>query len=118
MKEQLITILESFGYPVYLQGALASPAAYPESFFTFWVFAAPEDAFYDNEANRCVWGFWVYFYSTDPVTVLEKSEQARQQLKQNGFTPDGKPVDLAVDVPGYTGMMFTVYKSEEYRNEA
>ena len=114
MKEQLITLLETFGFPVFLQGSLASPEAYPESFFTFWVFSAPEGAFYDNDANRCVWGFWVYFYSTDPVQVLEISEAARQLLKANGFTPDGKPTDLPVDVPEYTGAMFTVYKSEEY----
>lgn len=114
MKERLITLLETFGFPVFLQGSIASPEEYPESFFTFWVFSAPEEAFYDNEPNRCVWGFWVYFYSTDPVQVLEISEQARQLLKRNGFTPDGKPTDLPVDAPEYTGAMFTVYKSEEY----
>ena len=117
MKEQLIALLETFGFPVYLQGSLASPGDYPESFFTFWVFSAPEGAFYDNEPNRCVWGFWVYFYSTDPQTVLEKSEEARQLLTQHGFTPDGKPTDLPVDAPEYTGAMFTVYKIENYEQE-
>ena len=114
MKEHLIMLLESFGYPVYLQGSLAAPADYPDSFFTFWVFSAPEEAFYDNDANRCVWGFWVYFYSTDPVLVQEKSEQARQLLKRNGFVTEGKPADLAVDVPTHTGAMFTAYGAEEY----
>ena len=114
MKEQLISLLESFGFPVYLQGSLASVGDYPESFFTFWVFSAPEGAFYDNDANRCVWGFWVYFYSTDPELVQRVPEQARQLLKQNGFTPDGKAVDLQTDAPDHTGAMFTVYKAEEY----
>lgn len=115
MKEQLIALLESLGFPVFLQGSLTSPEDYPESFFTFWLFSAPEGAFYDDEANRCVWGFWVYFYSTDPALVAQKSEEARQLLKGGGFIIDGKPVDLAVDVPEYTGAMFTAYKAEEYR---
>lgn len=117
MKEQLITLLETFGFPVYLQGSLASPEAYPDSFFTFWVHSAPEGAFYDNQPNRCVWGFWVYFYSTDPALVMEKSEQARQLLKRSGFITEGKPTDLAVDVPTHTGAMFTVYAIENYEEE-
>lgn len=117
MKEQLITLLETFGFPVYLQGSLAAPADYPDSFFTFWVFSAPEGAFYDNDANRCVWGFWVYFYSTDPLLVQEQSEQARQLLKRSGFVPEGKPTDVTVDVPTHTGAMFTVYGIEQYEEE-
>ena len=117
MKEQLIPLLESFGYPVYLQGSLASVGDYPESFFTFWNFSAPESAFYDNDANRCVWGFWVYFYSTDPAQVNTLPEQARQLLKQNGFIPEGKPADLTTDAPDHTGAMFTVYKIENYEEE-
>jgi hypothetical protein len=114
VKADLIAILEELGYPVFLQGTLQSEEDYPESFFTFWNYSTPEACFYDNDANTAVWGFWVYFYSTDPTLVLEKSEAARQLLKANGFTPDGKPTDLPVDVPEYTGAMFTVYKSEEY----
>lgn len=117
MKEQLIALLETFGYPVYLQGSLASVGDYPESFFTFWNFSAPESAFYDNDANRCVRGFWVYFYSTDPQLVADQPEQARRLLKQNGFIPDGKPVDLTTDAPEHTGAMFTVYKIENYEQE-
>ena len=117
MKEQLITLLESFGYPVFLQGSLASPEDYPEAFFTFWNFSAPENMAYDNAVNRCVWGYWVYFYSTDPVQVNTLPEQARQLLKANGFTPDGRPHDLAADAPDYTGAMFTVYGIEYYEQE-
>lgn len=117
MKQQLITLLETFGYPVFLQGSLAGTEEYPDSFFTFWNFSAPEGAFYDNDANRCVWGFWVYFYSTDPLRVLDVSEQARQLLKRNGFVPEGKPTDLATDAPDHTGAMFTIYGIENYRQE-
>lgn len=114
MKEQLITLLETFGFPVFLQGSLASPGDYPESFFTFWLFSAPEESFYSGNPLRCVWGFWVYFYSTDPVQVCEQSEAARQLLKQNGYITEGKPTDVPVDVPTHTGMFFIAYKPEEY----
>lgn len=117
MKETLISLLESFGLPVILQGTLASPADYPDDFFTFWNFANPEGEHYDNEANRCVWGFWVYFYSKDPVKVLNLTEQARRKLKANGFVSDGKPVDVRVDTPTHTGAMFTVYGVEQYTKE-
>lgn len=117
MKQELISLLETFGYPVYLQGSIASPAEYPVSFFTFWNFSSPEDMAYDNSVNRCVWGFWVYFYSTDPVQVNTLPEQARQLLKANGFVPGGKPTDLGADAPDYTGAMFTVYGIEHYEQE-
>lgn len=36
MEDKLIELLESFGYPVFLQGSLGSGDDYPSSFFTFW----------------------------------------------------------------------------------
>ena len=116
MKEKLIELLSTLGYPVYLQGAVA-PDAYPESFFTFWTAEAPEAAFYDNSSNRCVWGFWVYFYSNNPLTVMQKSEVAWKLLKQNGYCVNGKPIDLSCDVPSYTGAMFEAFIAEEYSDD-
>ena len=114
MKEELINCLETLNYPVYLQGSLASPADYPDSFFAFWDFQNNESAFYDNGANRCIWGFWVYFYSTSPQNVHDIPEQARQLLRQNGFIVEGKPSDVRVDAPTHTGAMFTCYGVENY----
>lgn len=117
MKQTLIALLETLGFPVYLQGSIAAPEDYPDSFFTFWVFSAPESQDYDNAAHRCVWGFWVYFYSTDPMQVLEYPERARQLLKENGFVTEGKAVDVRVDTPTHTGAMITVYGVENYHKE-
>lgn len=117
MKSELIELLETFGFPVFLQGSLNPDEAYPDSFFTFWNFDTPETAFYDDDANRAVWGFWVYFYSTDPRTVEQIPENARQLLKQNGWIPQGKPNDISVDRPTHTGAFFTVYKFENYNTE-
>lgn len=114
MKEQLISLLETFGFPVFLQGSLNDTESYPDSFFTFWNFDAPENSFYDNSPNGCSWGFWVYFYSNDPRLVETKSEQARQMLRQNGWIVGGKPVDMKTDTQTHTGAMFTAYAPETY----
>ena len=112
MKQELIQILEAFGYPVFLQGSLNADEAYPDSFFTFWNFDTPEAAFYDDNAHRAIWGFWVYFYSISPALVDSIPEQARQILKNNGFILQGKATDINVDRPTHTGAMFTTYKFE------
>lgn len=117
MKQQLIDILSTFKYPVFLQGSINSEDAYPDSFFTFWNFSTPESAFYDDNAGAAVWGFWIYFYSTDPLKVQSVPEQARQALKAAGWTPDGRPQDTITDVVTHTGAMFTVYFLENYSEE-
>ena len=114
MKEKLIELLESFGYPVFLQGSLGD-CAYPESFFTIWNFETPETAFYNNDAGRAVWGFWIYFYSIDPALVEQQPEAARQLMKKSGWILEGKANDISVDVPTHTGAFFTAYKFENYK---
>lgn len=117
MKSELITLLETLGFPVFLQGSINSVEEYPESFFTFWNFETPEAAFYDDDANRAVWGFWIYFYSTDPLAVEQQPEAARQLLKQNGWILQGKATDITVDSPTHTGAFFTALKFENYESE-
>lgn len=117
MKEQLIELLETFNFPVFLQGSLNPNEQYPDSFFTFWNFDAPEAAFYDDNAGRAVWGFWIYFYSTDPEKVETMPENARQLLKSNDWILQGKANDISVDRPTHTGAFFTAYKFENYESE-
>ena len=117
MKEQLIELLETFDFPVFLQGSLNPNEQYPDSFFTFWNFDTPEAAFYDDNAGRAVWGFWIYFYSTDPEKVETMPENARQLLKSNNLILQGKANDISVDRPTHTGAFFTAYKFENYESE-
>lgn len=117
MKEQLIELLETFDFPVFLQGSLNPNEQYPDSFFTFWNFDTPEAAFYDDNAGRAVWGFWIYFYSTDPEKVETMPENARQLLKSNNWILQGKANDISVDRPTHTGAFFTAYKFENYESE-
>ena len=109
MKQKLIQLLSSFGYPVFLQGSLNPSEQYPDRFFTFWNFNNDDSAFYDDDTNRAVWGFWVYFYSVNPQLVESVPEQARRLLKQNEFILQGKATDIDVDRPTHTGAFFTTY---------
>lgn len=103
MKNKLIELLESFGYPVYLQGSLSEDEAYPESFFTFWNNESYDNNHYDNEAASYTWSFDVNFYSVDPELVNTMLLSAKATLKQNGWIVGGKGYDVASDEPTHTG---------------
>ena len=114
MKEKLITLLLSFGYPVFLQGTLNPKENYPDSFFTYWVFEAPENSHYDNNPVSCDWGFWIYFYSNDPKLVESIPLSAKDLLSQNGFVFTGKPVDANSGCNTHTGVMLISFIKEIY----
>lgn len=103
MKDLLISLLESFGYPVFLQGTLSPAEPYPESFFTFWNNTSSDAAHYDNSPVRYTWSFDVNFYSVNPALVNSVLLEAKALLKQNGFVISGKGYDLYSDEPTHTG---------------
>lgn len=103
MKDALISLLETFGYPVRLQGSLAEDEAYPESFFTFWNNDTPDGSHYDNNPISYVWDFDVNFYSTNPTLVNTVLLEARKLLKTHGWIISGKGYDVATDEPTHTG---------------
>lgn len=102
MKEKLIEILETFGFPVFLQGSLGD-SKYPKSFFTFWNNETPDGNHYDNDAASWSWNFDVNFYSDNPVLVNTVLLSARAKLRENGFVIRGKGYDLMSDEPTHTG---------------
>lgn len=103
MKELLVTLLESFGYPVFLQGTLHEDEAYPESFFTFFNNDSYDNNHYDNNAVSYTWNFDVNFYSTDVKLVNTMLKEAKKLLKQNGFIISGNGYDVMSDEPTHTG---------------
>lgn len=103
MKELLIELLQSFGYPVFLQGSLSAQEPYPQSFFTFWNNNSFDTRHYDNVPIGFTWNFDVNFYSTDPELVNTMLLQAKALLKQHGFIISGQAYDLYSDEPTHTG---------------
>lgn len=103
LKDELISLLETFGYPVRLQGSFAEDEQYPESFFTIWNTDTSDGPHYDNDAVNYVWDFDVNFYSIDPDLVNTALLDARRLMKTNGWIVSGKGHDLASDEPTHTG---------------
>ena len=103
MKELLIELLQSFGYPVFLQGSLSAQEPYPQSFFTFWNNTNVDTRHYDNVPIGFTWNFDVNFYSTYPELVNTMLLQAKALLKQHGFIISGQGYDVYSDEPTHTG---------------
>lgn len=111
MDMKLSEILEVIK-PCYLQGTLAGKE-YPETFFTYWCFEAPEE-YMDNKPVKALWGFWVYCYSDDTETLNTSFDGAIEALRANGFIVQGRPTNAASDEKSHTGKMITVYYIETY----
>ena len=108
MKQELINLLSTYGYPVKLQGSLAPNEAYPQSFFTFWNDDTTDGAHYDNDAINYIWNFTIYFYSTNPTLVNTVLLQTKQLLKENGWIVGGKGYDVPSDEATHTGRAIDV----------
>lgn len=110
MKQSLINVLSTFGYPVFLEGSINPDTTYPDAFFTFFNTGTAEDMFYSSDPLGQIWHFRVWFVATDPALVETVPEQARQALKAAGWTPENMPRDGRVDLPTHTARFFTILK--------
>ena len=108
MKEELINLLNTFGYPVMLQGSLGANEAYPASFFTFWNDDINDGSHYDNEAINYVWSFTINFYSVDPTLTNNILLQVKTLFKNNGWIVPGKGRDVPSDESTHTGRSIDV----------
>lgn len=108
MEDLLIQILESFGYPVMLQGSLAEEEAYPSNFFTFWNDDSASQGYYDNDEHDILYEYDVNFYSCDPSLVYSKLREAKSALKAVGFIVSGDGHSVASDEETHDGRGITV----------
>ena len=102
----LISLLESFTFPVFRQGSVTE--SYPDNFFTFWESEEDGNSYYDNVTVDVYYQFSVYFYSTNPANTYSYIEQARSLLKQNGWTIKTRGYDVASGEPSHTGRGFDI----------
>ena len=114
----MIELLETFGYPVILQGSLLPDEPYPDSFFTFWNNSSEGEKYYDNDEKSIVYSYDVNFYSISPELVYTVLRQAKKILKDNGFIVSGDGHSVVSDEPTHDGrgidvMYLNYYKQEE-----
>ena len=109
MKTLLIQTLETFGYPVHLQGSMAEDEAYPQSFITFLTIGSYNGADFDNQTYAIEWMFQVAFFSSDPLLVASVPKEIRKALKDAGFIPTGAGRDLPSEEPTHTGWVQDYY---------
>lgn len=103
MEDLLRETLLDFGYPVKLQGSLASDEKYPDHFFTFWNNDSYGGSFYDDDEHSIVFDYDVNFYSVDSELVYTKLREAKVALKKAGFIVSGDGYSIASDEPTHDG---------------
>lgn len=114
MWSKLEKVFKQIGLDYSRQGSYSDSSEYPESFFTFWNFDAPEEGFYDNKAKRSVWFWQVYYYTCDPATLYTQMDEFIRLAKAEGFIVEGRGMDIASDRPDYPGRTIRVKYAEEY----
>lgn len=102
MKQILLNVLNSFGFPVFLLGTLGENEPYPPAFFTFSTLES-DDICFDDEDSYAVYRFQIIFYANDPHIVEEVATESRRKLKAAGFIPDGRGEDIQSEEPTHTG---------------
>lgn len=103
MEDKLIELLETLGYPVFLQGSLLESEPYPDHFFTFWNDSSNGTSYYSNKEGAIVWEYSLNFYSVDPILTNTKLLEAKALLKANGWVVSGVGYSVISDEPTHTG---------------
>lgn len=100
VKQRIIDLLETFGYPVSLQGSYEEGSKLPDSFFTFWNFET-NLKFIDNDIQATEYVYRVFFYSRDPLLTNSVLTNTRRLLMENNFHCSGD-YDIDSGEPSYT----------------
>lgn len=113
MIDELLTLLESFKYPVLRQGSLAPDEAYPETFITFWGDGENEQSAYDNDTKLATDEYDINVYSNDPDKTYSLVNDIRVLLKSAGWTIESRGYDVPSDEITHTGRgMRVIYLME------
>lgn len=112
MKQKLIDVLTSLGFPVYLKNTVLAKDL-PEDVILFWQFSSSDNS-YDDDDHVTTWGFEISYLSTNPQNVEDNKKLIRKTLKDNGFIADGKGYDLTTDITStcHTGWQCDFYFME------
>lgn len=115
MWDKLESIFQKLGIDYFRQGSFMPDEKLPDSLFTFWNANTPEMGFYDGEAHRAVWYWYVYFYTKNPSLIYSKMEEFITLAKEAGFVVEGKARDAPIDDENYCGRYVLIKYIEIYK---
>ena len=115
-RTDFISLLETFGYPCFLQGTLEEDAPYPDTFITFQTTGSEDNSFYDNKLFAEDWNYTAILYTNNPLLIESEPPKIIQKLKQNGYLPQGKGFDIPSDEPTHTGWVLNFIHKEIERS--
>ena len=103
MEDELLTILDSFEYPVFRQGSLSQNQTYPSTFITFWERPADDLAFYDDENHAVFYTYDVNVYATSPALCYQLLRDVIAALKTADWVTLDRGHDIASDEVTHRG---------------
>lgn len=116
IKDELLNVLNTFNYPVFLQGTIEPDAEIPDDFLTFQITGSDTAAAFDNDDALTAWDINVNYYSRNPANVSTVPVAIRAAMKAAGFIPQSRGFDLIADDPAFTGWAMDFFKLESYNN--
>lgn len=113
MIQELTTITEARGLPLYLQGTLTEQEANAlPRYYTYWNYSTPDGAYYCNRPTRSTCSCWVYLYTIDdPITAQKELDGLISDLRAAGWTVEGRGENASSTLPSHIGRRITVHKS-------
>lgn len=106
--EKLEQALIKTGLDYSRQGSYSDVSEYPPSFFTFWNYDTENAGFFDNESNKTVWFWNVYYYTNNPATLYSTMDELIGYAEEEGFIVEGKGYDIPSDRPDFIGRIITL----------
>ena len=113
MFEKLEEIFKEMGVDYFRQGSYGDEE-YPAHFFTFWNADTPEGGYYDNEAHKCVYVWYVYFYTNNPSEIYSTLDDFIKRAKGKGFILKSRGNDAPTDDKAFLGRYVVLNYVENY----
>ena len=110
---RLYEVLESFNYPVFVQGTMGEDEQYPANFFTYWIYDSLGNTYYDNTSHSTDWSVNVIFYTNDITLFNTVIPSLIEELEKNDFLIDGKGFMTASDEVSHVGWIIEALYPEQ-----
>lgn len=111
--DNFYAVLNSFNFPVYIQGTMGEDEPYPNDFLTYWITDSQGNTYYDNAANTTDWSVNVIFYTNNIEKIKTVIPQLVKSLEENGFLINGKGQMIASDEETHIGWIVEALYAEK-----